>query len=66
MAAGLGTASVAALLAACLPGQRLQQPVGYYAQSVGGHLDLVARARPVDDWLADAATPARAEASAWR
>ncbi len=30
---------------------------GYYAQSVGGHLDLVRRARPVPDWLADAATP---------
>ncbi len=32
--------------------------VGYYAQSVSGHLDLVRRARPVPDWLADAATPA--------
>lgn len=32
--------------------------LGYYAQSVGGHLDLVRRARPVADWLADDSTPA--------
>jgi len=32
--------------------------VGYYAQSVGGHLDMVNRARPVSDWLADDSTPA--------
>lgn len=31
--------------------------MGYYAQSVGGHLDLLARARPIDAWLADPATP---------
>lgn len=28
----------------------------YLAQSVGGHLELMRRARPVDDWLADPAT----------
>lgn len=33
--------------------------VGYLAQSVGGHWDLVSRARPVDDWMADPATPQR-------
>ena len=33
--------------------------VGYLAQSVGGHWDLVARAKPVDDWMADPATPQR-------
>lgn len=33
--------------------------IGYYAQSLGGHLDIVRRARPVDDWLADGATPAK-------
>jgi len=27
--------------------------IGYYGQSIGGHLDLVQRARPVDDWLID-------------
>lgn len=31
--------------------------VGYYAQAVRGHLDLLAAARPIDDWLADPATP---------
>lgn len=32
--------------------------VGYYAQSVRGHLDLVQRARPVAELVADEATPA--------
>ncbi|MDO9315182.1 MAG: aminopeptidase [Burkholderiaceae bacterium] len=31
--------------------------VGYYAQSVSGHLRLLGAARPVPDWLADTATP---------
>lgn len=31
--------------------------LGYYAQSVRGHLDLMQRARPVADWIADPATP---------
>ena len=31
--------------------------LAYYSQSIGGHLDLVQRARPVDEWLADPATP---------
>jgi predicted aminopeptidase len=31
--------------------------LGYYAQAVGGHLDMVQRTRPVADWLADPATP---------
>ena len=31
--------------------------LGYYAQSVGGHLQLLGAARPVTDWLADPATP---------
>ena len=31
--------------------------VGYYAQSVSGHLDLLRRARPLPEWLADATTP---------
>lgn len=29
----------------------------YYAQSVAGHLQLMRAARPIDDWLADTATP---------
>ena len=32
--------------------------LGYYRQSVSGHLDLMARAKPVDDWLTDPQTPA--------
>ena len=32
--------------------------LGYYAQSARGHVELVAAARPVVDWLADPATPA--------
>ena len=32
--------------------------LGYYAQSVGGHLDLLQRARPIDEVVADASTPA--------
>lgn len=32
--------------------------IGYYAQSVGGHLSLVRAAKPVPEWLADPQTPA--------
>ncbi len=31
--------------------------LGYYAQSVRGHLDVMQRARPVSDWIADPSTP---------
>jgi predicted aminopeptidase len=31
--------------------------VGYYSQSIGGHLDVLRAARPIDDWLGDPATP---------
>ncbi|MDL2337195.1 MAG: aminopeptidase [Pseudomonadota bacterium] len=31
--------------------------LGYYAQSVSGHLKLLGAARPVPEWLADASTP---------
>jgi predicted aminopeptidase len=31
--------------------------LGYYAQAVNGHLDLLQRARPVTAWVADPATP---------
>ncbi|WP_286849632.1 aminopeptidase, partial [Hydrogenophaga sp. 70-12] len=33
------------------------QGLGYYWQSLSGHVDLMWRARPIDDWLADAGTP---------
>lgn len=49
---GLGAVAVAA---ACLLGGCGM--LAYYGQAVGGHLDLVARARPVTSWLDDAATP---------
>ena len=32
--------------------------IGYYAQSVGGHLALVRAAKPVPEWLSDETTPA--------
>ncbi len=31
--------------------------LGYYAQSIGGHLDLLARARPINEVMSDAASP---------
>ncbi len=48
------------LLALLLPAATLLGgcSLGYYAQAVHGHLELVQRARPVPDWLADPATPA--------
>ena len=56
MAAGglLGTAVLAAA-AICLGSGC--STVGYYAQAVNGHLDLLQSAKPVADWLADPATP---------
>ena len=47
-------AAVAATASLCLAGCA---SVGYYWQSVSGHLSLINAARPVDDWLADAQTP---------
>ncbi|MBL8327517.1 MAG: aminopeptidase [Rubrivivax sp.] len=51
-AAGLAGLALAALALCGLSGCSL----GYYAQSVGGHLDLMNRARPVPEVLADPAT----------
>ncbi len=31
--------------------------IGYYSQSIEGHLDILHAARPIDDWLDDPATP---------
>jgi predicted aminopeptidase len=54
--AGVGLAGTAALVGlACLTAGC--STLGYYAQSVGGHLDLMSRARPVEDVKADPATP---------
>jgi len=41
----------ALLLAGC-------ETLSYYRQAIGGHLQIMAAARPVQDWLADPATPA--------
>jgi predicted aminopeptidase len=32
--------------------------LGYYGQSMGGHMAMLSSARPVSEWLADPATPA--------
>jgi len=44
------TALLVLLVAGC-------QSLAYYAQAIGGHLKVQAKARPVADWLADPATP---------
>ena len=36
--------------------------LGYYWQSVEGHVSLIKAARPVDDWLTDAQTPEKLKA----
>ncbi len=54
---GLGGAAVVSLLAgttACLTSGC--STIGYYAQSITGHLNLVEAAKPVPQWLADPAT----------
>ena len=33
------------------------ESLSYYSQAIGGHLHVMAAARPVGDWLADPATP---------
>jgi len=35
------------------------QTLSYYTQAIGGHLKVMANARPIDDWLADPATDAQ-------
>lgn len=58
--AAVGSLATLATLAAALAAVGLASgcsAVAYYAQSVGGHLDLMQRARPVADWIADPATP---------
>ena len=36
--------------------------VGYYWQSISGHVDMMEAARPVNDWLADSHTPEKLKA----
>jgi len=55
--AGLGgLLAVAAASALLVCGTSGCSSLGYIGQSVGGHLDLMQRARPIDDWLADDST----------
>jgi len=51
----LAVAAVAAVVLACASASC--SSLGYYTQSVEGHLALLHAARPIDDWLADPATP---------
>lgn len=55
--AGLGLAGALALAAAavCLGGGC--SDLGYYRQSVAGHLQLMSSAKPLPEWLSDPATP---------
>jgi len=54
--AGAGGVLVAVLATATLCLTAGCSTLGYYAQSVGGHLDLLNAARPVPEWMADART----------
>jgi predicted aminopeptidase len=58
LVAGLGAAAalVAVIGTVCLSVGCAN--VGYLARSVSGHLDLVARAKPIDDLAVDSVTPA--------
>lgn len=51
-----GVAGLAVAATVCLSGCA---NLGYYWQSVTGHLKLVNAAKPVDDWLQEAETPQR-------
>lgn len=53
------SALVAITAALLLPGCA---SVGYYWQSVSGHMQMLNSARPVDDWLSDTQTPERLKA----
>jgi len=55
---GAGLAGLKVLAAAAATAGLGGCSLGYYAQSVGGHLEVMRSARPVTDWVADPATPA--------
>jgi predicted aminopeptidase len=56
--ASAGLAGMVALAAAVVCVSTGCSTLGYYAHSVGGHLDLLRSARPVRQWMADEAAPA--------
>ncbi len=60
--AGIGSIGLAVLAAGTVCATAGCSTMGYYAQSVGGHLALVRAAKPVPEWLADGATPASLKA----
>jgi predicted aminopeptidase len=55
--ASLGGLGVVVLAAASVCFTSGCSTIGYYAQSVGGHLALLRAAKPVPEWLSDEATP---------
>jgi predicted aminopeptidase len=55
--ASFSIAGMAALAAATVCLTSGCSTLGYYAQSVGGHIDLLRSARPVPQWLDDQAAP---------
>jgi predicted aminopeptidase len=59
--AGLGGGGALLLAAGALCLGSGCSDLGYFRQSVGGHLDLMSRAKPVDDWLAREDLPATLE-----
>lgn len=60
--AGVGIAGIVALAAGTVCLTAGCSTMGYYAHSVGGHLDLLRSAKPVPEWIGDqAATPALKE-----
>ena len=54
-AGGLVSAALLAAAAVCLASGC--STIGYYAQAVNGHLDLLQSAKPVSEWMADSTTP---------
>ena len=56
--AGIGSLAAVGIAAAALTcGLSGCSSLAYIGQSVGGHLDVMERARPVEQWLADGETP---------
>lgn len=55
--ASLGLVGVVVLAAASVCFTSGCSTIGYYAQSVGGHLALLRAAKPVPEWLTDETTP---------
>lgn len=54
----IALAAFAVLAGGCsATGGGADSALGFYAQAVGGHLDILQRTRPVSEWLADPETP---------